>query len=64
MNLAFPLVKDTFSMLGSSRCEVLLVINLKDTFHSMICTGESKKFLFIPENASGIEYVPSNLTIK
>ena len=33
MNLAFPLVKDTFSMLGSSKCLVLLVIDLKDAVH-------------------------------
>ena len=27
-NLAYPLLKDTFSVLGSSRCEVLLVLDL------------------------------------
>ena len=34
-NLAYPLLKDTFSMLGSSKCDVLSVLDLKDTFHSM-----------------------------
>ena len=34
-NLAYPLVRDTFSLLGSSKCEVLLVLDLKDTFHSL-----------------------------
>ena len=34
-NLAYPLLKDTFSVLGSSKCEVLLVLNLKDAFHSL-----------------------------
>ena len=34
-NLAYPLLKDTFSMLGSSKCEVMLVLDLKDTFHSL-----------------------------
>ena len=34
-NLAYPLVRDTFSVLGSSKCEVLLVLDLKDTFHSL-----------------------------
>ena len=34
-NLAFPLFKDTFSVLGSSRCEVLSVLNLKDILHSL-----------------------------
>ena len=31
--LAYPLLKDTFSVLGSSRCEVLTVLDLKGTFH-------------------------------
>ena len=34
-NLAYPLLKDTFSMLGSSKCEVMSVLDLKDTFHSL-----------------------------
>ena len=29
-NLAYPLVRDTLSVLESSRCEVLLVLDLKD----------------------------------
>ena len=32
---SYPLVRDTFSVLGSSKCEVLLVLDLKDTFHSL-----------------------------
>ena len=32
-NLAYPLVRDTFSVLGNSRCEVLSVLDLKDAFH-------------------------------
>ena len=34
-NSAYPLLKDTFSVLGSSICEVLSVLNLKDAFHSL-----------------------------
>ena len=34
-NLAYPLVKDTFTTLGNSKCEVLAVLNLKDAFHSL-----------------------------
>ena len=33
-NLSYPLLKDTFSVLGNSRCEVLSVLDLKDVFHS------------------------------
>ena len=34
-NLAYPLLKDTFSMLGSSKCTVMSVLDLKDAFHSL-----------------------------
>ena len=34
-NLAYPLLKDTFSMLGGSKCEVMSVLDLKDAFHSL-----------------------------
>ena len=34
-NLAYPLLKDTFLGLGSSRCKVLSVLDLKDAFHSL-----------------------------
>ena len=32
INLASPLVRDTFSALGNSKCEVLSVLDLKDAF--------------------------------
>ena len=31
----YPLLKDMFSVLVSSECEVLLVLDLKDAFHSL-----------------------------
>ena len=34
-NLAYPLLKDTFSMLGSSKCQVMSVLDLKDAFQSL-----------------------------
>ena len=35
-NLAYPLVRDTFSVLHNSfKCEVLSVLDLKDAFHSL-----------------------------
>ena len=43
-NLAYPLLKDTFSMLGSSKCEVMSVLDLKDAIHSLRLTENSKKF--------------------
>ena len=43
-NLAFPLVRDTFSVLGNSKCEVLSVLDLKDTFHSLRLSENSKRY--------------------
>ena len=42
-NLAYPLIKDMFTMLGNSKCEVLSVLNLKDAFHSLRLSESSKK---------------------
>ena len=41
-NLAYLLLKDTFSVLGCSRCEVLSVSDLKDAFHSLRLSENSK----------------------
>ena len=43
-NLAYPLVRDMFSMLVSFRCEVLLVLDLKDAFHSLRLSENSKGY--------------------
>ena len=43
-NLAYPLLKDTFLMLGSSKCKVMSVLDLRDAFHSLQLTENSKKF--------------------
>ena len=43
-NLAYPLLKGTFSVLGSSKCEVLSVLGLKDAFHSLRLSENSKKY--------------------
>ena len=43
-NLAYPLVRDTFSVLGSSKCEVPLVLDLENTFHSLRLSENSKKY--------------------
>ena len=43
-NLAYPHLKDTFTLLGNFRCEVLSVLDLKDAFHSLRLTENSNKF--------------------
>ena len=65
-NLAYPLLKDTFMLLGGSKCEVLSVLDLKDAFHSLRLTESSKKYCgilpyfgsasyFVPKNANGTQ---------
>ena len=43
-NLAYPLLRDTFVLLGSSKCEVMSVLDLKDAFHSLRLSEKSQKF--------------------
>ena len=43
-NLAYLLIKDTFTMLGNSKCEVHSLLDLKDVFHSQRLTENSKKY--------------------
>ena len=43
-NLAYPLLKDTFALLGSSKYEVMSVLDLKDAFHSLRLMENSKKY--------------------
>ena len=43
-NLAYPLVRDMFSVLGSSKCEVLSVLDLKEAFHSLRLSESSKRY--------------------
>ena len=73
-NLVYPLVRDTFSVLGNSKCEVLSVLDLKDAFHSLQLSEDSKRYcgilpcfqeclIFISQNAYGIEHIPLNLAI-
>ena len=41
-NLAYLLLKDTFSVFGNSRCKVLSVLDIKDAFHSSRLSENSK----------------------
>ena len=75
-NLAYPLVRDTFSVLGNSKCEVLSVLDLKDAFYLLRLLEEVKKYLwyltifwkciiyiYISKDAYGIKHIPLNLAI-
>ena len=64
--LAYPLLNDAFSVLGSSRFEVLSVLDLKDAFHSLrLCniTIPLQCIIFVSKNTHGIKYLTVNLAI-
>ena len=43
-NLAYPLERDTFVLLESSKCEIMSVLDLKDAFHSLCLSEKSQKY--------------------
>ena len=55
--LAYPLVKDTFTRLGNSKCEVLSVLDLKDAFHSLRLSEKSKKYCGILPYFGSVSYL-------
>ena len=67
-NLAYPLLKDTFTLLGSSKCKVLSVLDLKDAFHSLRLTENSKKYCGILPYFGSTSYlyqrIPMGLNIS
>ena len=56
-NLTYPLVKDTFTTLGNSKCEVLSVLDLKDDFHSLRLSEKSKKYCGILPYFGSVSYL-------
>ena len=56
-NLAYPLVRDTFSVLGNSKCEVLFVLDLKDAFHLLRLSEEAKKYCGILLHFGSTSYI-------
>ena len=43
-NLTYPLLRDTFALLGSLKCEIMSVLDLKDAFHSVQLFEKSQKY--------------------
>ena len=63
-----PLLKDTFSVLGSSKSKVLSVLDLKDVFHSLRLSENSKKYCGILLHFGSTSYlyqrIPMGLNIS
>ena len=56
-NLAYSLLKDTFPVLGSFRCKVLSVLDLKDAFHTLRLLENSKGYCRILPYFGGASYL-------
>ena len=56
-NLSYPLLRDTFALLGSSKCEVMLVLDLKDAFHSLRLLEKSEKYCGILPYFGSVSYL-------
>ena len=56
-NLAYPLVRDTFSVLGNSKCKVLSVLDLKDAFHLLRLSEISRRYCGILPYFSSSSYL-------
>ena len=56
-NLAYPLLKDTFLVLGSSQCEVLSVVELKGAFHSFRLSETLKRYCRIVPYFEGASHL-------
>ena len=63
-NLAYPLLKDMFMLLGGSKCEVLSVLDLKDAFHSLRLTENSKKYCGILPYFGSMSYLYQRMPMR
>ena len=62
-NLAYPLVRDMLSILGSSKCEVLSILDLKDAFHSLRLSENSKQYCGILLYFGSTSYLYQRMTM-
>ena len=56
-NLTYPLLRDTFVLFGSSKCEVMLVLDLKDAFHSLRLSEKSQIYCGILPYFDSVSYL-------
>ena len=63
-NLAYPLVRDTVSVLGNSKCEVISVLDLKDAFHLLRLSENSKRYCGILPYCSSFSYLYQRMPME
>ena len=62
-NLAYPLVRDIFSALGNVRGEVLSVLDLKEAFHSLRLSEDSKRYCSILPYFGSASYIYQRMPV-
>ena len=62
--LVYSLLKGTFLVLVSSKCEVLSVLDLKDAFHSLRLSEHSKKYCGILPYFRSTSYLYQKMPIE
>ena len=63
-NLAYSLLKDTFSVLDSYRCKILSVLDLKDAFHSLRLLENSKRYYSILPYFGSTSYLYQRMPMR
>ena len=63
-NLAYPFLKDTFLVFGSSKCKVLSVLDLKDAFYSLRLSENSKKYCGILSYFGSTSYLYQRMPMR
>ena len=61
LNPSIPLVRDAVQMIGSSGCEVLSVIDLRDAYHTLRLSPNSQQFCGITPYYGGDTYIYQRL---
>ena len=63
-NLTYLLVRDTFSVLGNSKCKVLSVLDLKDALHSLRLSEDSKRYCSILPHFRRASYIYQRMPMR
>ena len=61
INLSIPLVRDAMQQIGSSECEILSVIDLRDAYHTLRLDEESQQYCGITPYSGSPSYLMTRL---
>ena len=61
LNCTFPLVRDAIQLLGTSKCEVISVVDLRDAYHTLRLSKESQQYCGITPYYGSDTYIYQRL---